>query len=52
MTPFSVALRRGDYELAALRLLLAVAQTLRETAPDAREDLLDLLLAERPEDQR
>lgn len=48
MTPLSVAVQRGQYELAALRLLLGVvaaAERLEEAASIARSDLLALLAA-------
>lgn len=49
MTPFSVALDRGDYELAALRLLLGLVRALdrleasSEAAAATREQLLSLM---------
>ena len=49
MTPFSVALERGDYELAALRLLLGLVRTLArlqacgEAAAATRDELLSLM---------
>lgn len=49
MTPFSVALDRGDYELAALRLLLGLVRALDrleasgEAAAGTREQLLSLM---------
>ena len=43
MTALAVALRDGQYEVAALRLLLGLLVAMRETAPAAREELLALL---------
>ena len=49
MTPFSVAVERGDYELAALRLLLGLVRALDrldaagEAAAATREELLSLM---------
>ena len=46
MTALSLAIERGQYELAALRLLLGAAgaiEQLRRSAPQARTQLLALL---------
>ncbi len=49
MTPFSAAIDRGDYELAALRLLLGLVRALDrlegagEAAAATREQLLTLM---------
>lgn len=51
MTAVATAITQQQYELAALRLLLGVATTLARVetgAPQAREQLLALLLWERP----
>lgn len=42
-TPLGLALHDGQYELAALRLLLGVLVAMREAAPAAREELIALL---------
>ncbi len=42
-TTFDAAVRGGNYELAALRLLLGVIAALDEAAPAAREELVTLL---------
>lgn len=44
--PLSAALAAGRYDEAALRLLLGVLTTLHDTAPPAREALIDLLTRE------
>ena len=51
MMAFSVVIERGEYELAALRLLLAVTHVLEgldragEGAAAARDEMLNLLSA-------
>ncbi|MQA00306.1 MAG: hypothetical protein GEU80_13430 [Dehalococcoidia bacterium] len=45
---FSAALERGDYEVAALRLLLGAVEALREASPSAREELIALLAEPAP----
>ncbi|MBX7111075.1 MAG: hypothetical protein K1X87_04415 [Dehalococcoidia bacterium] len=47
MTTFSAALARKEYELAALRLLLGVLDTIEEAAPATRDELIALLTVER-----
>ena len=47
MTPFSAAIERRQYELAALRLMLGVIVALEESAPATREELITLLTVER-----
>lgn len=47
MTAFSAAMARKEYELAALRLLLGVLETIEEAAPATREELIALLTVER-----
>ena len=42
-TTFDAAVRAGNYELAALRLLLGVVAALDDIAPAAREELMTLL---------
>ena len=42
-TTFDAAVRAGNYELAALRLLLGVVAALDDVAPAAREELMTLL---------
>ena len=42
-TTFDAAVRAGNYELAALRLLLGVVAALDDVAPAAREELVTLL---------
>lgn len=41
--PIREAVRTGDYERAALRLLYGFLVALEQTAPDAREELLHLM---------
>jgi hypothetical protein len=46
MTAVQAALRREQYELAALRLLLGMLVAIHDTAPAAREELIALLTRE------
>jgi hypothetical protein len=46
-TPFSAAIGRQQYEVAALRLLLGVVAAIDETAPATRDELITLLMPER-----
>ncbi len=46
MTATITAVRREEYDLAALRLLLGLLTAMRESAPTAREELIALLRAE------
>ena len=43
MSALQAALRRDDYELAALRLLAGLVAALDEAAPATREELIALL---------
>ena len=43
MTGIEPAVRKRQYELAALRLLLGVTNVLEQSAPRAREELVHLL---------
>ena len=43
--PLREAIHAGDYERAALRLLYGFLRALDETAPAAREELLQLISA-------
>lgn len=45
--PVRDAVRAGDYERAALRLLYGFLRALDETAPDARDELLHLMTERR-----
>lgn len=45
--PIREAVRVGDYERAALRLLYGFLVALEETAPAAREELLHLMTERR-----
>jgi len=45
-TPFSMAVQREQYELAALRLLLGVVAALEEAAPATRDELITWLTVE------
>jgi hypothetical protein len=45
--PVHDAVRRGDYERAALRLLYGFLAALDETAPAAREECLGLIVERR-----
>ena len=46
MTATLAAVRQGQYELAALRLLLGLLTAMHEAAPAAREELLTLLVTD------
>ncbi len=46
MTSVAAAIRREQYELAALRLLIGLIETLEEQAPATRDQLVSLLAIE------
>ena len=46
MTSIATAIRREQYELAALRLLIGLLETLQQQAPATRDELISLLLFE------
>lgn len=46
MTTVTAAIRREQYELAALRLLIGLLETLERQAPAARDELISLLMFE------
>lgn len=48
--PVRDAVRGGDYERAALRLLYGFLRALEETAPDVKDELLHLMVERRRSD--